>query len=220
MCKQLLKIIFSSCKLWLTHETFGNLLTSLLCSCALSQTLLSPQSFERHFYGVFQWKLVVCLMKVLLNCVWERKMSPFLISWKMSPFGSFLWIFPGKQHASMGLPPKVSLNIIAFECMQYSYTNVTVCIFKKRKLTTFCILQGSNTLPRAGQRNKLKQPGLGSVDDSEIVITKKLTGGGSSVRIRIGGSARSPTEQVRLWRCWWWLGWRSWWWRWQRWWWC
>ena len=35
------------------------------------------------------------------------------------------------------------------------------------------------------------------MDDSEIVITKKLTnGGGSSVRIRIGGSARSPTEQV------------------------
>ena len=59
------------------------------------------------------------------------------------------------------------------------------------------MLQGSNTLPRAGQRNKLKQPpGLGTVDDSEIVITKKLTGGGSSVRIRIGGSARSPTEQV------------------------
>ena len=57
------------------------------------------------------------------------------------------------------------------------------------------MLQGSNTLPRAGQRNKLK-PGLGTVDDSEIVITKKLTGGGSSVRIRIGGSARSPTEQV------------------------
>ena len=35
------------------------------------------------------------------------------------------------------------------------------------------------------------------MDDSEIVITKKLSGGGSSVRIRIGGSARSPTEQVR-----------------------
>ena len=39
----------------------------------------------------------------------------------------------GSKYASMGLPPKVSLNIIAFECMQYSYTNVTVCIFKKRK---------------------------------------------------------------------------------------
>ena len=65
--------------------------------------------------------------------------------------------------------------------------------------------QGSNTLPRAGQRNKLK-PIAGSVDrcvdDSEIVITKKLTnGGGSSVRIRIGGSARSPTEQVSWIRC-------------------
>ena len=34
------------------------------------------------------------------------------------------------------------------------------------------------------------------MDDSEIVITKKLSGGGSSVRIRIGGSARSPTQQV------------------------
>ena len=40
------------------------------------------------------------------------------------------------------------------------------------------------------------------MDDSEIVITKKLSGGGSSVRIRIGGSARSPTQQV-------WQGWRS-----------
>ena len=40
------------------------------------------------------------------------------------------------------------------------------------------------------------------MDDSEIVITKKLTnGGGSSVRIRIGGSARSPTEQVSSIRC-------------------
>ncbi len=34
------------------------------------------------------------------------------------------------------------------------------------------------------------------MDDSEIVITKKLTGTGSSVRIRIGGSARSPTENI------------------------
>ena len=35
------------------------------------------------------------------------------------------------------------------------------------------------------------------MDDSEIVITKKLTGGGSSVRIRIGGAARSPTENIQ-----------------------
>ena len=35
-----------------------------------------------------------------------------------------------------------------------------------------------------------------SVDDSEIVITKRLSGPGSSVRIRIGGSARSPTENI------------------------
>ena len=28
------------------------------------------------------------------------------------------------------------------------------------------------------------------------MITKKLTGTGSSVRIRIGGSARSPTENI------------------------
>ena len=159
------------------------------------------------------------------RCSWivsgKEKCLPSSYLEKCPLLAHFLWIFPGKQHASMGLPPKVSLNIIAFECMQYSYTNVTVCIFKKRKWTNFCILQGSNTLPRAGQRNKLKQPGLGSVDDSEIVITKKLTGGGSSVRIRIGGSARSPTEQVRWRRCWWcrWW-WRSWWWRWQRWWWC
>ena len=56
--------------------------------------------------------------------------------------------------------------------------------------------QGSNTLPRAGAKNKPSQA-TASVDDSEIVITKKLTGGGSSVRIRIGGSARSPTENIQ-----------------------
>ena len=56
--------------------------------------------------------------------------------------------------------------------------------------------QGSNTLPRAGAKNKTN-PASSSVDDSEIVITKKLTGGGSSVRIRIGGSARSPTENIQ-----------------------
>ena len=57
--------------------------------------------------------------------------------------------------------------------------------------------QGSNTLPRAGaKKNKVPGGQGGSVDDSEIVITKKLTGTGSSVRIRIGGSARSPTENI------------------------
>ena len=56
--------------------------------------------------------------------------------------------------------------------------------------------QGSNTLPRTGAKNKTNQASS-SVDDSEIVITKKLTGGGSSVRIRIGGSARSPTENIQ-----------------------
>ena len=44
---------------------------------------------------------------------------------------------------------------------------------------------GSNTLPRALAR---RRPGPGpaeqTVDDSEIVITKRLTGAGSSVRIR------------------------------------
>jgi hypothetical protein len=60
---------------------------------------------------------------------------------------------------------------------------------------TLSTLQGSSTLPRASQRNKRQVPGS-TVDDSEIVITKKLSGGGSSVRIRIGGSARSPTQQV------------------------
>ena len=44
--------------------------------------------------------------------------------------------------------------------------------------------QGSNTLPRAGTKKKTVTGivGGGSVDDSEIVITKKLTGTGSSVR--------------------------------------
>ena len=57
--------------------------------------------------------------------------------------------------------------------------------------------QGSNTLPRAGYKKTLSEDHqTGSVDDSEIVITKKLTGAGSSVRIRIGGSVRSPTENI------------------------
>ena len=51
-------------------------------------------------------------------------------------------------------------------------------------------------MPRAGARNKASTAAT-SQDDSEIVITKKLTGGGSSVRIRIGGSARSPTENIQ-----------------------
>ena len=57
---------------------------------------------------------------------------------------------------------------------------------------------GSNTLPRA---RPSKQPGESSGPapdtDSEIVITKSAVTeavGASSVRIRIGGSARSPTQ--------------------------
>ena len=66
--------------------------------------------------------------------------------------------------------------------------------------TVVSAFQGSNTLPRAGQ--KKKQAGSYAVDDSEIVITKKLTGGGSSVRIRIGGAARSPTEHIDVTKNW------------------
>ena len=66
--------------------------------------------------------------------------------------------------------------------------------------TVVSAFQGSNTLPRAGQ--KKKQAGSHTVDDSEIVITKKLTGGGSSVRIRIGGAARSPTEHIDVTKNW------------------
>ena len=142
MCKQLLKIIFSSCKLWLTHETFGNLLTSLLCSCALSQTLLSPQSFERHFYGVFQWKLVVCLMKVLLNCVWERKMSPFLISWKMSPFGSFFVNFPREATRFHGFATK---SLFEYNCIWMYAILLYKCnslYFQKKKINNFLYFAG------------------------------------------------------------------------------
>ena len=66
--------------------------------------------------------------------------------------------------------------------------------------TVVSAFQGSNTLPRAGQKKKLA--GSHTVDDSEIVITKKLTGGGSSVRIRIGGAARSPTENIDVTKNW------------------
>ena len=54
---------------------------------------------------------------------------------------------------------------------------------------------GSNTLPKAGLRKKKVATGAESVDDSDIVITKRVTGGGSSVRIRIG-SARTPVEEL------------------------
>lgn len=66
------------------------------------------------------------------------------------------------------------------------------------RLSQGSAFQGSNTLPRAGTKKKTLAAGEGgsSVDDSEIVITKKLTGAGSSVRIRIGGSARSPTQNI------------------------
>ena len=80
----------------------------------------------------------------------------------------------------------------------YTGTKNYLCFFSRlapRGSEQQSSFQGSNTLPRAGAKKKTTAGG-GSVDDSEIVITKKLTGTGSSVRIRIGGSARSPTENI------------------------
>ena len=61
------------------------------------------------------------------------------------------------------------------------------------------IFQGSHTLPRSGAaKSKKAQTKQKTVDDSEVIITRRLSSGGNSVRIQIGAGHPGRLDSSKL----------------------